>query len=396
MNDPKRVQWCLSRIGEVTPESDFKLDPLSLLSVVVPSYCRQDFLLRQLVYWHGSNVELFLLDGSPDPLDDAVIKALESLKGRHYIHNPVGFAGRVSGLIPELTRPYVVMLGDDEFHLPSGLISAVEVLQHNPEFVGCIGQSLRFYQFNGGSSTAYGRGYEHLNYGVTQIDVKQRFVGAMKNYNAATCYAVLKRATWSNSWGELLPVSCKDVLEVQQALETYIDGKFTTVDAVYWMRSDENISIRDEQDFKPLSFSEWWSSKDYAEERTLLLNRLASRIVERWRLSSSVAHEAVVAGVEAFAKFYAENNRPVSTSNFALIKDGLLRLARSCVPKSVYFFIRSILTYKQNPLAQADLGSLNDLSQTQYASLFHFNDSTKADLIKVELILKEFYDCKRD
>lgn len=391
MTNSKRVEWCLSKISETSAKIDVAQNPLYQLTVIVPSYCRQDFLLRQLAYWHGSPVELYLLDGSPDPLDDAVVQALAPMKARHYIHNPAGFGERVAGVVPLLSRPYVVLLGDDEFHLPTGLARAVQMLQGSPDFVGCIGQSLRFYIDRDSNAVMYGRGYKHFKYEAAQSDVRMRFVHAMENYNAATCYAVLRRETWQRSWGELLSVSCKDVLEVQQALETYADGKFTTVDEIYWMRSDENASILDDNNFKRLNFSEWWSGKSYVAERNLLLSHLAGRVAEKAEVSKAVAEDAVIAGIDAFTRFYVENNRPSPMLSLSVLKSVLARVLRWLLPNSVYGRVRASLAPNIAPHALADLGSMKDLHLPQHASLFHFDQETEAELVKMEQLINEFY-----
>jgi glycosyltransferase domain-containing protein len=391
---PSLLDWCSTRLAApAQPFFAYKgqgQDPLARLAVIVPSYRRQDFLLRQLVYWHGVPVELYLLDGSPEPIP-GLVEALQSRADRHYVHNPANLLQRLADVAPRLERPFAVLLGDDEFHLPRGLRNAVQALEALPDHAGCIGQSLRFFLSADCERVAYGRGYAHLGYRADQDDLRRRLLHAMSDYNAATCYAVLTREAWRRSWGRLLKTSCKDTCEVQQAVATYLAGKFTTVDEVYWLRSDENVSVSDADVFGNLSFSDWWHGKGYAAERQDLLALLAGQAADGTGIGANEARAAVLAGVAAFDDFYRSAHRPASALSPAKLKGYLAGALRRLLPAALYRRMRSSVRRESDPLARADLGARDRLAEPSCRGLFHFDAVTAAELLHVETLLREFY-----
>jgi hypothetical protein len=60
---------------------------LPLLTVVIPSYCRQDFIIRQCAYWHGSGLSVVIMDGSPEPLASNLHQAITGLGDITYVHS---------------------------------------------------------------------------------------------------------------------------------------------------------------------------------------------------------------------------------------------------------------------------------------------------------------------
>ena len=69
--------------------------------------------------------------------------------------------------------------------------------------------------------------------------------------------------------GRYAKTSCKDTAEVEQACKVYISGKFKSIDEVYWLRSYENLSINDGNEYKDLSFNDW-INKTISEEKKFL------------------------------------------------------------------------------------------------------------------------------
>jgi glycosyltransferase domain-containing protein len=391
MASSKLVDWCLASLNSEPKQSSVE-DPLSRLAIVVPSYCRQGFLLRQMVYWHGSPVELFLLDGSPEPLDVRVVRAFEMHPGRHYVHNPSGFIDRLSCVVPKLNRSFAILLGDDEFHLAGGLRKAIQFLDSNLDHAGCIGQSLRFFRSGDKNVVTYGRGYQHFRYAVDQDHVDDRLSFALSQYNAATCYAVLRKEAWEKSWGDLLKTSCKDTCEVQQAIATYAVGKFATVEEVYWLRSEENISVPDSQTFKNLSFAQWWARADYASERSQLVSRLSSLIPSQNRLSPEQTKVLVENALETFYQFNLLAFPLANRLTAAKLKGAVVSLLRRCLPMSIYSRVRALLSKPDKGLIRGDLGLLSQLADPEYRKLFRHEPSMVIELTKVRNLISEFYE----
>ncbi|NDI10803.1 MAG: hypothetical protein EBY74_07430 [Actinobacteria bacterium] len=76
------------------------------LTIVIPSFGRQDFLTRQISYWSASEVNLLILDGSERAMP------LGSLPSRvNYVHMPTDFFQRMQAAADYVTTPYAALLG---------------------------------------------------------------------------------------------------------------------------------------------------------------------------------------------------------------------------------------------------------------------------------------------
>jgi len=386
-------KWFLAQI-EIKCENDGQAEySLNELTVLIPSYCRQAFLLRQIIYWMQKPVKVILLDGSPNPLPPLLQSSIQKIPRITYLHNPVSPLERLAGVKDLITTPYAVMLGDDEFHLFSGLRRAIQYLQTNEDFIGCIGQSIRFYVSNQASRVIYGSGYRHFRYNANSESARERFAYAMEDYNAATCYAVMRTQVWLDSWGSLTITSCKDTCEIQQALATYAAGKLSTVDQIYWLRSDENVSVPDKQHSR-ISFAKWWLSAAYEHERRQIVAAVA-RVMEKYKnVPRTLAESSAQAGWEMYFKFYERNYPPQKLFTWSRLKGVVVDVLQLLLPEQLYSTLKNRLISNRRPASesiQADLGLREQLAQAMSPTLFLYDDDTNNDLCEVESLLLDFY-----
>lgn len=368
-------------------------DSLNELTVVIPSYCRQAFLVRQIVYWMQRPVKVILLDGSPNPLSPFLQSRLQAIQRITYVHNPVSPVERLAGVKDLITTPYAVMLGDDEFHLFSGLRRAIQYLQSNEDYIGCIGQSIRFYPIDQASRVIYGSGYPHFRYNANSNSPRERFAYAMEPYNAATCYAVMRTQVWLDSWGSLLMTSSKDTCEIQQALSTYAAGKFSTVDQIYWLRSEENASVADKHHSR-ISFLKWWLSARYKHERHQAVMAVA-RVMEKYtKMPRALAESSAEAGWEMFFKFYQRNYPPQKVLAWARLVGIVISVLRLLLSERLYSVLKKRIATNRHPvpeIIQADLGAREQLAQAMSPTLFIYDEDTDNDLREVESLILDFY-----
>ena len=73
------------------------------LSIVIPTYNRQQYALRNIHYWSNRGPEIHVLDGSAVPVRDELLSSVGP--NIHYHHWPISMIGRISKVREVLTTP---------------------------------------------------------------------------------------------------------------------------------------------------------------------------------------------------------------------------------------------------------------------------------------------------
>ena len=270
---------------------------LGRLTIVVPSRNRQDYLFRLVAQWGGTPVHLVFLDGSDEPVSDRSREFVEGVGNVEYVHRVIGWPERMRLAKHHLARPYAVMCGDDEFLLPPGLASAIELLDRESGMVGCVGQTLRFFPTRRFRRLAFEAGYDYWRPRATDDDPVARIQASMVHYDAATCYAVLRHDVWAASWGSVEAWSTPAPTEVQQALAVHARGLVGVVDDLYWLRSEENPPV--DRHLRKLTLGDWWRSADHADERERYIDRVGRDLALAMSLDDDGARTVVEDAVDA-------------------------------------------------------------------------------------------------
>ena len=322
--------WCLDALKRHSGAGSELSGELSSLTVVVPSWQRQDYLLRQIRYWSASSASLVIVDGSRLPLPDRIRSAVEAHPRITYRHDLLSQADRLRLAGGLIKSPYAVMLGDDEFHLPAGLSASIRVLDYDQKLVGCMGQVLSFSPVGPYRRIVFARAYLSMHgHSIRHSDPADRLIAAMSDYTMATCYAVLRTPVWRRSWGSLGEYESGHAAELQHTMAVYLLGSFTTTSHVQWLRSIENppapLSPAEEKDGR-IWFPEWWEGQRYEAERVAFVSRLAELVADELGAGRDECASWVMAGAEVFV----DENR--SETEFEEPAQGLLaRLNRAVV-----------------------------------------------------------------
>jgi len=116
------------------------------LTVLVPTFNRQDRLLRMLRYYRASrcSASMRLLDSSTTPID---ARAIEPFVARGTAVSVTHYAPTVPALVKMLkgletvSTPYAVLWADDDFLIPGAFEEGVRLLSENPQISLVHGQS---------------------------------------------------------------------------------------------------------------------------------------------------------------------------------------------------------------------------------------------------------------
>lgn len=395
--------WCLDAIRH---EEAWSVDEdlLSDLTVVVPTWSRQDFVLRQLRFWSTSSARLIVVDGSDSAISDRVRSAVVDHPRLTYLHHRHSFADRLQLAGENLSSKYAVMLGDDEFHLPSGLRSSVQILNDDEHLVGCMGQVLSFSPMKGYQRCLFSRAYPGMsNFSVLQKDPTERLFSAMDPYTMATCYAVLRTPVWQCSWGSVGGYSSGVAAEMQQAFTVHLSGPFRSNNAVQWLRSVENainpISDLESERGQMLWFPEWWENNEWDVEHHEFLDRVTEAVAEKVGLTRSECWEAVNAG----AQFFVDRNRAAFESvdemgEGSYPKTSLLtrvaRIVAGWLPDRVALTIRrlrSIFQRWRGVQGGGYLGVVEELPSRLENAGLELTSELLEEVAQVENLVRDFY-----
>ncbi len=374
---------------------------------MVPSRNRHDYLLRQLRYWSSSSAHLVIVDGSKSPLSDQIRSAVETHPSITYRHEASSFAERLSVAGTLIKTPYAVMLGDDEFHLPSGLRAAVGVLEENRDLVGCMGQVLSFSPVDSYRRVVLARAYRSLSgYTVQCTSPPDRLFEGMSDYAMATCYAVLRSPVWKCSWGSIGDWGSGHAAEIQQAMAVFLLGDLSTTSYVQWLRSIENpnapLSPAEEKRGK-IWFPEWWEGQRYEPERVAFVSRLTGIVADELGVDRDECASWVVAGAERFVnknRWMTRFEEPSQSLLARLIRvlAGMLRTVARCFPDPLFLGAKRWRGYVQRMLGRRAgdyYGTVEDLPRIFCKEGLAVTPETIAEIASVEMLVREFHELRR-
>jgi glycosyltransferase domain-containing protein len=323
-------------------------DP-SELTLVVPTYNRQIDALRQMHFWSGTPVKIHVLDGTITPIDAERLKGLG--KNVHYYHLPYSIEERLRKSLELVDTPYVAMLCDDEFFIPSALKHCIDELKTHKDFVACIGRCLGFYSKNKGimAAPAYNiwKGYRCV--GAT---TGERMIEHMNPYVCSTIYAVQRSEVWKKSMAILAKekFSSPYVGELQFELATCYQGKSMVIEELMWLRNCENKPIDFNKWNIKLRFDAWIKDPSYGAEVKLFYDNTANELAK----IDGADKEKVLAdfklAVDAYLNFC--NNRrvlfPVAKLRDQLMQLSLEKLRRKIQSSGVDYGWQPIMEEAQN------------------------------------------------
>lgn len=392
-------QWFASELEKKWLKKRPSHENLSRLTVIIPTYGRQDFLLRQALYWGNEVGSLIMMDGSPEPMETGLQNLLQKLPEVKYLHVPDNVSARLAVAAGLIRTPYAVLLGDDEFLLKTGVSKAIEKLDQNLSLVACIGQSLEFQPSHDKDSIEYGAGYQHWKYELAQNDARERLLSAMSDYNAATCYAVFRTPAWKRSWGATKPWSSAHAIELQQAFSTHLLGKFSTVDEIYWLRSNENPPVHSKKKHdRSLSFYDWWYSPQFESERADFIEILVGDALSANDMTHSEAVKIIGEAIDSFLR-PARLQKTSDSVKFAVIgklKSWTGKTLRRVIPEDSYFYVSRKFFRFIGKKHRVRFGRLDDALSSGYVSSSAGNGKLLAELAEVEALVSNFYRARRN
>lgn len=277
---------------------------LGNLTLVVPTYERPAFALRNLRYWSGRGPKLLMVDGSLLALPKDALDGLSD--NILYLHSPTVGADRLKRAADLIDTKYAALLADDEFFIPSSLEASIFELENDPTLVACMGRAMRFKTSPPGfvqGSPIYPKLAEHR---LDSSVPRERAIAHMRNYVPATIYSVVRTEIWRAAHESFLrhefPVYA--IAEIQFELSVSLLGKSKILPRLHWLRSQEveRVTTGDDVSLKSITrVHTWWQSSNNLEEKLEFLKIMSSSIAAASRRPEREIAEEIATALDEYA-----------------------------------------------------------------------------------------------
>ena len=101
---------------------------LSKLTLIMPTYNRQSYVLRNINYWNKTGIKLIILDASQNPINKKLLESFEI--DITYIHKSnSSFDDRILESFVHIKTKYAQLIGDEDFYISSAITSCINELE---------------------------------------------------------------------------------------------------------------------------------------------------------------------------------------------------------------------------------------------------------------------------
>ena len=265
---------------------------LSRLTVVIPTISRPEFVKRQITFWLQFDAQVRILDGAATAID---LSQFGQIPGNvQYFHEPQKFNERLSNAWKHVDTEFACLLPDDEFFLPSGLISSLEHLDKNPTVTGCVGKVLMFFVDQGRFLTY--QDYEYWkDFATDSVTAESRVQEVLPpNKVHKVQFAVLRSPIWkeifTSSYGDFY--STGYLYERMLNLHSAVLGRTVVLDELMWMRSMENPPLTNAAVPRDNGGMLGWADNPSNRDEVLHYVKKVERIIgSEGSIEASKAHE---------------------------------------------------------------------------------------------------------
>lgn len=230
---------------------------LNKLTIVIPTYGRPAYILRNMQYWSGKACRIIVMDGSPKGLSSEVLTGLA--QNVSYFHRATSLNERLLEACTLISTPYSAMLCDDDFFSAQGLELAIAELEADVELVCCGGNCASFCWKPNEQKVSTRTHYpEQSHFLLNANDPAQRTIQHFRHYTPAAVYAVHRTYGFKLAMKAASHIN-KCIYSAELAFEFVAAflGKMKTINTCYWLRSLENEPVNVAGSPRAFRFHHW-------------------------------------------------------------------------------------------------------------------------------------------
>jgi len=204
------------------------------LTLYCPSYERPEMLERTLRFYSEYEYKVIVVDGSRQPLVSGILDS----HNINYFHKPISTLERIDFAMSLVETPYVSLVPDDDFMLPSANRACVDYLNNMDDYVACSGRAM-FYEEH-----PKGVIYREAFPGYRDKDFYQRSATdrlklCFKNYDVFHMWSVIRTSAVIKSQALVYGKTAMGLQLAEPTFEFAIaaQGKSKVLNCLRWMRS---------------------------------------------------------------------------------------------------------------------------------------------------------------
>lgn len=247
----------------VNPGNSLRAEGLDELTIVIPSFEREPYLLAQLDFWGAQGVRVIAIDGSPSPLAHEFIDSLPTTT--NYVHCVAPMVARLRLASTLITTRFVTLLADDDFHLPQALHDSVSALCDHSEVVCCIGQPMSYSLLQPGGVGIMQRYSDWRSASISDSEVQGRVRSHFNPYVPSCIYGVLRTEVFQRALSVLSTEDPRAFAQSELEFELAVSllGQTMILGRLHWLRSASSTPSRNTESTidRREMFFDWWLDK---------------------------------------------------------------------------------------------------------------------------------------
>jgi glycosyltransferase domain-containing protein len=222
------------------------------LTVVIMTYNRSRYARRSIAFHERQNQQALVIDGS----DYSALSVQEQseLQSVRYFHVREPFHKRLAMAGSLIETPFVILQGDDDFLLKSGLESCCNVLRHCPEASSVCGIPLFQRRLDNGKWHVFPwtSGTPPLDWDNASI-FDSRPIDRLKRHFTPYCptsmYGVMRKSAFAQITSSASRLAIPNIYREEYLFESVlaIVGSIHVLPVVTWLKSNENVSITERE-----------------------------------------------------------------------------------------------------------------------------------------------------
>lgn len=320
------------------------------VTLIVPSYNRQPYLLRQIAYFWRFPVNLIFVDGSRRAMELPALDGAECAIQYIHVPGPDTLLLRLELAVREVSTDYVMLLDDADLYLVTGIANALTDLSRDPALLmaaGAVADLIEYPDRNEFVCRAKGLWSSPLD--LTE-DSQTKLLRVIKEARTANLYyTVMRRETFVNIFRKVLDsrFSSGGISEIFVAGSLVLRSDFHLGNYPFWIRGNAPSIPADLYDAKV--GTEWHENP--GPDRHGFLVALSEDLVGH----SNLSQEEATGVVEEYLAEHYRQGKPV-LDNHRVIGEGSSTLRR--LKPRIKALLRVI------PLGNLVLGSLRNIKDS--------------------------------